>query len=91
METTKMCKTAELIVKYGNKKVKRYVARHKVVYTRYSYRIAAKLPSIIEAQDYLEATEISVRETIRLCRLYNQTCRDLLRRLKYDTKRKEVE
>lgn len=90
MKTINQCKTAELITIYGNKKVRRYVANHKVRYSRQSYDIAAKLPSIAEAMCHLESTEISLKETIRLVILYNKTCNRLIKQLKNDTNKAEV-
>lgn len=90
MKTINQCKTAELITIYGNKKVRKYVANHKVRYTRQSYDIAAKLPSITEAMYHLESTEISLKETIRLAILYYKTCDRLIKQLKKDTKKAKV-
>lgn len=87
--TNTQCETAKLISLYGNKRVKRYCQNHKVVYTRWSCDIARNLPSIEEAIYHLELTDYDLKSMIKLNKLYHKTCRELLRRLKYDTNNKK--
>lgn len=85
--TLKRSATAEMIALYGDKRLQRYVSKHKVKYSLETYRIASKLASIDEAfVDYYYNVG-DPKEYRRLIKLHKQTCRELERAIKLATKR----